>query len=156
MIHSFEEAIKFEGEARKVEILERLKDYNDSDLLDLCQDANSYDGSFDFVEAYDLEELCEITTDAYDIARAIVFGNVEGIDDPVRYNAYGNLESVSKYALEDEARDNIEELAEWLMDGWHNVICLYGDEPELFEAWDDIDSGTYTIAELLGEEEEDE
>lgn len=44
----FEEAIRpTNNNDRKAEIKNRLDDYYDEDLLSICQQANSYDGSFD-------------------------------------------------------------------------------------------------------------
>ena len=56
-----------------------------------------------------------------------------------RFNAYGNLESVCEWDLEQEARDQIDEIADWLMDNWNEAYSLYDDDKELFDAWDNID-----------------
>ena len=67
----------------------------------------------------------------------------------VRYNAYGNLESVSEWDLVKECQDNLREMAEWLMDDYNEVYSLYEDDKELFDTWWDIDHDQY-------EEDEDE
>ena len=142
MIRNFEDAIKLTGDERKAEVVNRLNDYLDSDLLNICREANSYDGSFDFADAYDLEDICSCV-DAYEVARSIIYGNVESVNDMVRYNAYGNLESVCEWDLEKEARDQIDEIADWLMDDWSEAYSLYDDDKELFDAWWDIDHDQY-------------
>lgn len=138
MIRSFEDAIKLKDEERKSEIIERLKDYDVKDLLSICCEANSYDGNFDFTDVFDIEDVCEMMS-AYDVARSIIYGNVTNVNDMVRFDAYGNLENVSDWDLENEVRDNIDEIADWLMDNWYHCSSLYGEEEELFESWDNID-----------------
>ncbi len=148
-----EKAIKLNGyDERRAEIVSRLCDYNDKDLFSICHDAFCYDGSFDFCDAFNAEDiddfLCSMTP--YDIMCRIVFGNVENVNDMLRFDAYGNLESVTEWDLHDEARDNIEEIADWLMDNYSNTSSLYSDDDELFETWEDIDNGYYD------DEDEDE
>lgn len=138
MIHNFEDAIKLTGEERKNEIIERLKDYNGKDLLSICREAHSWNGSFDFADVFDIEDLCSMMS-AYDVARSIIYGDVTNVNDMVRFNAYGNLENVSEWDLEEEARDNIDEIADWLMDNYDQTYSLYSDDAELFEAWENID-----------------
>lgn len=137
----FDKAIKLKDEEREKEILARLNDYDDKDLLFICREACSYDGSFDFVDAFDMEDVGDYidTSDAYGFMCRIVYGNVNMADGMLRHDAYGNLESVNEWDLEEEARDNINDIAYWLMDNWHNVDCLYSDDEELFDAWDNID-----------------
>lgn len=146
MIKNFEDAIKLTGDERKAEIVERLNDYNDADLLSICREACSYDGSFDFADVFDIEDLCE-TMSAYDVARSIIYGDVTSVNDMVRFDAYGNLESVCEWDLEKEARDQIDEIADWLMRNWREVDSLYSDDEELFGAWEDIDNGNWDLEE---------
>lgn len=146
----FEKAAKLEDyNERKAEIISRLKDYEDKDLLNICRDANSWDGSFDFCDAFDAEDIDEYLCDMkpYDIMCRIVFGNVDSVNNMLRFDAYGNLESVHEWDLESEARSYIDDIAAWLMDDWHNTDGLYEEDRELFEAWE------YGLDE---DEEEDE
>lgn len=146
-----EKAIKLTGEERVKEIESRLADYLDNDLLSLFREANSYDGYFDFVDAFDIEDLCSMVSDKYELVRSIIYGNVNNVNDMVRYNAYGNLESVSEWDLVKECQDNLREMAEWLMDDYNEVYSLYEDDKELFDTWWDIDHDQYDW-----EEDEDE
>ena len=86
---------------------------NTNELLQACRDANSYNGGFEFCDAYDIDEVCSFMS-GYDLARAIIYGDVTNIVDPVRFNAYGNLETVNEYELEQEALDYIEELLDFI------------------------------------------
>lgn len=154
MIRNFEDVIKLTGDDRKKEIIERLNDYLNEDLLSICQEANAYDGSFDFVNVFDPEDIGNYvdTSDAYRFMCSIVFGNIENVNDMLRFNAYGNLVSVSQWQLESEARESIDEIADWLMDNWNKSYSIYGDDEDLFNAWWDIDHGQYD----WDEDEEDE
>lgn len=87
---------------------------NTSELLQACKDANSYNGQFDFCDYYeDIEEVCDFMS-GYELARAIIYGDVTNVVDPVRFNAYGNLENVTEYELEQEALDYIEDLLDFM------------------------------------------
>ena len=148
-----EKAAKLEDyNERKVEISSRLDDYMDDDLHRLFCEAHSWDGSFDFVDCFEAEEVGEYidTSDAYDFMCRIVFGNITSLGryDMLRVDAYGNLESVDEHEIYQECRDSIGDLADWLMDNWYHVDGLYDDDEELFNAWE------YGLDE--DEEEEDE
>lgn len=55
-------------------------------------------------------------------ARAVFFGNIENwADDYIKFNAYGNLESVSEYTAENIIEDNIEEIFEY-KEIWQDYI----------------------------------
>lgn len=69
---------------------------------------------FDFCDYYeDIEEVCDFMS-GYELARAIIYGDVTNVVDPVRFNAYGNLENVTEYELEQEALDYIEDLLDFM------------------------------------------
>ncbi len=87
---------------------------NTSELLQACREANSYNGQFDFCDYYeDIEEVCDFMS-GYELARAIIYGDVTNVVEPVRFNAYGNLENVTEYDLEQEALDYIDELLDFI------------------------------------------
>ena len=149
----FEKAAKLESyDERRAEIISRLDDYMDDDLHRLCCEAHSWDGSFDFVDCFEAEEVGEYidTSDPYNFMCRIVFGNITSLGhyDMLRVNAYGNLENVTEYEIYQECNARISELADWLMDNWYHVDGLYEEDEELFNAWE------YGLDE--DEEEEDE
>lgn len=91
-----------------------LRDNMDGgELLELLSSANGWDSCFEDFSVYDFDELAKMM-DSYEFGRAIVYGNVTNVMELVRFDAYGNLENVSEYALEREAKENIHDLAEWL------------------------------------------
>lgn len=137
----FEKAAKLEDyNERKAEIISRLNDYMDDDLHRLFCEAHSWDSSFDFVDCFEAEEIEHYidTSDAYSFMCRIVFGNITSLGryDMLRVNAYGNLESVTEYEIYHECKDNISDLADWLMDNWHRADGLYEEDEELFNAWE--------------------
>ena len=138
-----EKSIKLTGDERKAEIVSRLNDYEDKDLFNIYRDAFYYDGSFDFCDVFDLEDLCSMISDTYELARSIIHGNVENVHYQVRYDAYGNLESVTEYDLYNECWDYVSDLADWLMDDWQNTDSLYEEDRDLFDTWWDIDHDQY-------------
>ena len=100
--------------------------------LELCKEINSLDGNMDFVEVYDLEELASFTN-AYELARTIIYGDVKDIVSPVRYNGYANLESVTNYELEEESEGYIDEIMQYILD---EKICNF----EIGEMLEDEDN----------------
>lgn len=97
---------------KREKAIEYLKE-NTSELLQACRDANSYNGGFEFCDAYDIDEVYSFMPPE-ELARAIIYGDVTNIVDPVRFNAYGNLETVNEYELEQEALDYIEDLLNFI------------------------------------------
>lgn len=144
-----EKAIKLTGNDRTKEIESRLADYLDSDLLNLFREANSWDGSFDFVDAFDADYIDDFLCDMkpYDIMCRVVFGNVDTVNAMLRFDAYGNLESVHEFELEEECKSCIYDMARWLIDDWSNVDGLYEEDKELFETWYNIDHDQYDCEE---------
>jgi hypothetical protein len=109
----------------------------DNDLLvEVTRTLNSYSGGWDFVDTYDLEELCGMVEDAYSIVRAVIYGNVEGVMDNVRYNGYGNLESVTEQDIIDDCLADVRYIAKDFLntDGW--VLSEFSDNSEIQEILD--------------------
>lgn len=145
-VHAFEEAVKFTEEDRKNELLARLADYLDEDLRNICCDAYSWDGSFEHIgDAFLAEDIADYVSceDPYWFMCRVVFGKVDRVDSMLRFNAYGNLESIDEWELNSEARMCIGEIADWLMDNWDKCGSLYEEDVELLNAWEAMDAGTY-------------
>lgn len=126
--------------AVKSRLCRQLDELADSDLIGIYRSAMQYDGSFDFVDTFDLEDLAEMT-ETYEFGRSIIYGNVTNVCDPVRYDGYGNLESVSEYTLNDECRDKyqLDELADWLLrNDIHSDLEFHNGEDILhtIEIWE--------------------
>lgn len=117
--------------------------YTEAELLDFYRAANSWDGSFEFVDTWYLEDLIDCCAgDTKSLVRLVE--DVASCDrlnvyDLLRYDSLGNLEAVTESDLETEATDNLEDLAWWIVNdsGAHYVIDeLDPEDQEIFEAWD--------------------
>lgn len=134
----FEDAVKIESyEERLNELQLRLYDYEDADLRSIYREANCWDSSFDFMDVFPMEEVGDYidTSDAYNFMCRIVYGSVNPSSDYLRVNAYGNLVSVDDYDIDSDCRHHIDELADWLLDNYEHVDCLYEEDKELLNAW---------------------
>lgn len=124
-------------ELSREKIIEFIKDINNfEEIYDLVYSINSHDESLiDLEYHYNDEEFFNIFfgINTMDAVRAVCFGDYRYNDDFVRFDGYGNLESVNKYELmaeydlyKDEIADKIIELAD---------ICgVFFDIPETFYA----------------------
>ena len=106
-----------------MEKFEQLKnEVTFDELKEMLYDCIGYDGSF---EDLDYRENDEDFFETYfrtkdEVARAICYGDYNYTDDFVRFNAYGNLESASKYQVEEEIENYREEIIE-------HYLELYAD-----------------------------
>ena len=106
-----------------MEKFEQLKnEITFEELQEMLYDCIGYDGSF---EDLDYRENDEDFFETYfgtkdEVARAICYGDYNYTDDFVRFNAYGNLESASKYQVEEEIENYREEIIE-------HYLELYAD-----------------------------
>lgn len=135
-----EKAINLTGNERINEIINRLNDYEKSDLLCLYREANGYSGGFEFADTFDIDDLVCIFSNTSNLVHAIIYGNVTNVVDEVRFDECGNLENVTERELYADCEDYVEELAEWLMDNYNNVDSLYTEDEELFNMWCEIDN----------------
>lgn len=106
-----------------MERLEQLKnEITFEELQEMLYDCIGYDGSF---EDLDYRENSEYFFEDYfatkdEVARAVCYGDYNYMDDFVKFNAYGNLESASKYQVEEEIENYREEIIE-------HYLELYAD-----------------------------
>ena len=127
-----------------MDINEKLKELftEDTDLLvEVTRSLNSWHGGWDFVDTWDLEELCACYDNHYEVVRAVIYGNVTNCMDDVRYDGYGNLESVTEYDVIDDCLADIDSIIDDFL-GTPQVMREYSDNSD--------------IQEILNEEEEDE
>lgn len=121
------------------EIIEYLK--NDiGTLQELVSECNGWNES---LEDYDYCVNDEDFFNTYfynkpnEAVRAVCYGNYNYTDDYVRFNAYGNLDSCSKFELEDDLKDNAEVIFDtWLELYKDNNVDTYDDDfKELVEKY---------------------
>jgi hypothetical protein len=123
--------------------IQGIKEYlleNVDELRQIVGDLNSWDGCIRNLDVMDNdEEFFNIYFDGkpMEAVRAAVYGDYHYTDDYVRFDGYGNLESLSEYDLESEMKDNIDEIIDLMIENRDNI---------------DIPA---EIEELLEEEEEE-
>ena len=129
-------------------IAAELQEMTDDDLRQVYYEAQAWDGSFDFLDTYDIEDIADMLS-GYELARAIIYGDVTNICEPVRFNGYGNLENVSEWEIDSEAQDNIPELAYWLVDNIQHVTmpnCIESDNiAHVIDLYERMDTSDETI-----------
>lgn len=113
---------------------ENVKEYllnNLEELKELVDDINSYDDTFDYLNVYENDD--EFFNNFYnnnpaEAVRACYYGEYNYCDDFVKINAYGNVESCSRWEYEEELQENIDEIIDYLenseefQDTWKELI----------------------------------
>lgn len=88
-------------------------DLSTENLIAMVQELNGWDDTFEHLEVFENGE--QFFEDFFDgnvdgAVRAVCYGGYNYIDDYVRFNGYGNLDTLSEYDYElelDNERDNI-------------------------------------------------
>lgn len=107
------------------------------DLEYMVRECNSYDGSLeDYCYEVNDEDFFNVHfTEPMEAVRAAYFGEYQYSDDYVRFNAYGNLKSVSTWDFEQELKDGKDEIVERYIEMLEdNSVSEY---KHLFEEVDD-------------------
>ena len=111
---------------------EKIKEYlldNIDTLKDVVMELNCWNGCLDWL---DYQENNEDFFETYfakkdEVARAICYGDYNYMDDYVRFNAYGNLESCNEWEYEDELKSYINDIVDNLTEEKDN-LTIYDDE----------------------------
>ena len=115
---------------REQAIKSYVENLSGSELVELIQYMNAYDGCFEDVIYHDMNAFDEIL-DGYtplEIAQMIYFGEFNPNEDYFHFNAYGNLESGGWCDVEAAAEDVKDDLID------HLVHYYSGDTP-----WSELD-----------------
>lgn len=127
--------------------MKKVKAYlldNMEELKDVVREANSWNGALDHLDYQPNDEdffNAYFEGNAMGAVRAAVYGDYNYTNDYVRFDGYGNLKSVSEYDLEEELKDNMDEIMD----------ALESNLPHLTLS----DELTALIHEAMGEEEEE-
>lgn len=115
---------KFTEEFKSLTDREKIAIYNEYCLEHGDSDNMLYDFDEEFFEmAFEGKEPMEI-------CRATFFGNITSWNDEyIRFNAYGNLESLSEYDAVEVAEDHVDDIYEY-EDVWNYNIQDEEDEDE--------------------------
>jgi len=111
--------------------LEKMLDAQPVDeLLQYYLEANSWDGSFSYMEVYpviDLLQMGDLRSREWlaQFLEDVIESQVSSPYAPVHYDEHGNLKEVTDEDIESEAKLRTDELAEWMLDhrevvkGWY-------------------------------------
>lgn len=110
----------------------KIKEYllnNIDTLKDVVMGLNCWNSCLDWL---DYQENNEDFFETYfakkdEVARAICYGDYNYMDDYVRFNAYGNLESCNEWEYEDELKSYIDDIVDNLTEEKDN-LTIYDDE----------------------------
>lgn len=119
-------------EMKREELRKLVINLDDEDLMGLVADIDCYDGHFEFLRLYDLEELVTelYANDPWALIQKIYHGDVKNIYEPVRYNGYANLENCSYEQAANEAREYyLDDIIDEIIDNY-NYLCLPDDIQE--------------------------
>lgn len=157
------------------QMVETLKELSDNELLQLYRDGNSWDGSYEFADGWDMDELLTIMIEGkkgselrdfiLDVAQAVNdYNGSDGIEDAMwgYPNGY-DLEIRDESDILEEAReDYLEDLAQDIIDdgSYSKKFDYPGEVEDLFSQWDDEDergwlgAGDYVAYDQNGDEVE--
>ena len=108
-------------------------------LMTIVEELNGWNGSFNNLRAYENDEeffRMFFSNDPMELARMIYYGDYEYIDEYVRIDVCGNLESLSDYQYERELKDNINEIINELMENYNNIY-LPAELEEVFNNFEE-------------------
>lgn len=122
-------------------LIEYLKENVTTDeLLEMTQSVNSYNGALDYLYYYENdEEFFETMFQTKDeVARAICYGDYNYTDDYVKFNVYGNLESVSQWELEEKLNEYKEEIIDEYLNAYEEDKEYFNDDViKKIEEWEE-------------------
>ena len=87
-------------------------------LKDVVRELDGWNGCLDYLNVYNNdEEFFDIffANNPAEVARAIYYGDFNYNDEYIKFNAYGNLETLSEYDYEELLKENVEEVIDCLI-----------------------------------------
>ena len=106
---------------KKEMLLNEIKELllNDMDTLrDVVRELDGWNGCLDYLNVYNNdEEFFDIffANNPAEVARAIYYGDFNYNDEYIKFNGYGNLETLSEYDYEVLLKENVEEVIDCLI-----------------------------------------
>lgn len=107
--------------------MEKVEAYllnNMEELKDVVREVNSWNSGLDHLDyQYNDEEFFNAYFEGkpMEAVGAAVYGDYVYTDDYVKFDGYGNLVSVSEYDMEEELKDNIDEIMDVLESEYPNL-----------------------------------
>ena len=110
---------------------------NNNELLSsVVSELNCWNGCLDHLEVFtNDEEFFELffNGNGYELARAIHFGDYNFNDDYVKFNGYGNLESLSEYDYIELLEENVDDIIELLIENYCHINIYDSELNDLLE-----------------------
>ena len=88
-------------------------------LRDVVRELDGWNGCLDYLNVYNNdEEFFDIffANNPAEVARAIYYGDFNYNDEYIKFNGYGNLETLSEYDYEELLKENVEEVIDCLIE----------------------------------------
>ena len=107
---------------KKEMLLNEIKELllNDMDTLrDVVRELDGWNGCLDYLIVYENdEEFFDMFFKGRpaEVARAIHYGDFNYNDEYIKFNAYGNLKTLSEYDYEELLKENVEEIIDCLIE----------------------------------------
>lgn len=91
-----------------------MNKYTVEQLKEMVQEVNSWDGSLEEFDYYEMEQINELLygDEPLEILRKAHYGDFNWNDDFFTINVYGNLSSINEFEFEKELKDNHDEIVE--------------------------------------------
>ena len=134
--------------------MEELKEYllnNEDKLLEVVNDLNSWNGSFENLYFYENDKyvIDELFPSAYDFAEKCACGDYNINDEYFRIDGYGNIESCNEYEMIQDMKDSIDDIIDALKDEYTNLdiddelinLIEAPEKEEKFSSLDDLIKG---------------
>ena len=108
-------------------------------LMTIVEELNNWNSDLDYLRVYENdEEFFEMffQNKPMDAVRATCYGDYKYNDEYVRFDVYGNLESLDDFEYEGELKDNINEILDELMENYNNIY-LPAEIEEIFNNFEE-------------------
>lgn len=119
-------------------VREKVTEYlleNVDELRQIANEIHSYSGDLEHLQFWENdEEFFEtfFSHNPMEAVRAAFYGDFRYADPYVRFDGYGNLESLEEYQIEDELKNNVDEIIDLMIENKGN-IDLPDEVEELLE-----------------------
>lgn len=106
--------------------MKELQNYlteNLEELKGVVAEINAYNGELDYLEIYDNDEytINEVFPNPYEAIRSSYYGYYSIYDSLFKFNAYGNIESLSEAEYKVELQENLDDILEELLKVYNNL-----------------------------------
>lgn len=119
-------------------VREKVEEYlleNVDELQQIANEIHSYSGDLEHLQFFENdEEFFEtfFSHNPMEAVRASFYGDYRYADQYVRFDGYGNLESLEEYQIEDELKNYVDEIIDLMIENKDNIY-LPDEVEELLE-----------------------